>query len=567
MSQPNDVECAVAALALRGDLLDPESALRLITQARTSSQSLESLLIDKVGEVPLLAALASEVGYDFVDLFATGQKLRIDDATVRKVDLERLKEAEALPLVDDGGRVVIAMANPRANPDMLDYLRAQYGQVGVALAPSRQLQSKLVAFDSTDLSSLAPAASAQESQAPPTTVTTNPVVEWVDQLMARAAAENASDVHLRFNLNQTLNVRFRVNGDLYAQPLPAALRSRGNEIVGTLLAKCETIDPADRRMPQDGKFSFYSGDRTLDARVSLIPMATGPSVVARVLDPRSIQRRVDAGDFSDLTVELMKTAVAQTQGMVLMVGPTGSGKTTLQYTLMNEVDKDARNVITVEDPVEYSVPGVGQVAIREGLGDRSLTFDKALRAILRHDPDVILVGEIRDRVTASVAMHAATTGHMVMSTLHTNSALGVMTRLGDLDIEPFAIAEALSLAVSQRLIYRLHECKTMDAPTDRERALLNRLQLPVPELVAHANARGCSGCRKGIEGRFPVVEVLAPSEEVRTLIGQRAPAEKLLEAAQQSDTYSTLVADGYRHVLTGSTTVGELIKCLGTGGE
>jgi len=243
-----------------------------------------------------------------------------------------------------------------------------------------------------------------------------------------------------------------------------------------------------------------------------------------------------------------------------------TSNTTTLYGLLKELDAVSKNILTVEDPIEYRLPNVGQTQIRGDLGEKSLTFGKALRAILRLAPDVILVGEVRDSETAETAMHAALTGHMVLSTLHAKSAIGAYQRLEELGVEPYLASESLSLAVNQRLIRRVHDCGTLEAPTKGEVSFLSRQGLPIPDRVMHVNKAGCIGCKQtGYRGRMAVVEVLEPTDELKTMVADRAPMPDILRIGR-GDGYTSILSDAFRHVMEGRTTVNELWRCIDVGG-
>jgi type II secretory ATPase GspE/PulE/Tfp pilus assembly ATPase PilB-like protein len=274
----------------------------------------------------------------------------------------------------------------------------------------------------------------------------------------------------------------------------------------------------------------------------------------------AIRTRLDDMGFSTAHLGVLREVMQRSQGTVLAVGPTGSGKSTTLYALLREVNAGEKNVLTVENPVEYRLPMIGQTEVRPGLGTRSMTFPRALRTILRLDPDVILVGEIRDDETAEVAMQAAITGHLVLSTLHANSALAAFPRLVNMGLPAYLVAEAISVVISQRLLRRVHECARVEEPTPEEVASLTSLGLPVPESVAHPV--GCGGCSgSGYRGRVAAVEVLEPSPELRSLIVAQAPIGQLIEVADRQG-FVPIISDGLRHVTAGRSTVSEMTRVL-----
>jgi type IV pilus assembly protein PilB len=567
----SDEERAVAALALSRahPKLQPNDALRLIYAAKNSDRSLATMLVEALGETVVLDAIAAELNLDFVDLYAATSAYRVADDITATLSLSTLKEHYALPLRGPDGRLVVAMANPRADQDLIAYVtsRVPDERVKFVMAPLTQIESRLTYLDSSDFSALGSAATVQADTrlAPPTSVSDNPVVEWVDTMLARAAAEGASDVHLMFLQDFSLLVRFRIDGTWKRQAVP--LRSREREVIGTLLAKCPNIDSSDKTRPQDGTFSFAdAGGRRIDARLGMLPQAYGPTIVVRLLDPRNINRRLEDMGFASSTLAQMRRVIRSPQGAIFFIGPTGSGKTTTLYGLLKELPALELNILTAEDPIEYRLPNIGQTQIRSDLGEKSLTFAKTLRAMMRLAPDVILVGEVRDQETATTAMHASLTGHLVLSTVHAKSALGVYSRLEELGVEAFLASEALSLAVNQRLLRRVHQCATLEAPAAGEVAFLRRHGLDIPDLVPRIAPNGCSGCSgTGYRGRLAVVEVLEPSAEVRTMVAERRGQQEIQRAAQ-GDGYTSILTDAFRHVVEGRTSVAELLRCIDTGG-
>jgi type IV pilus assembly protein PilB len=303
----------------------------------------------------------------------------------------------------------------------------------------------------------------------------------------------------------------------------------------------------------------------IDVRVSTLPQVWGPRLVLRLLDSHNLATPLDQMGFSPRTLHLMRTASTQSMGMIVASGPTGSGKSTTLYSMLREIDPITRNVMTVEDPVEYKLPNIGQTAIRVGLGDMSLTFPMALRAILRQDPDVILVGEMRDAETVKTAMDAAITGHLVLSTLHARSAVGVYTRLIEMGAPGYLVADAVTLSVAQRLVRKIHECRVLEPPTLAEVRQFTKMNLEVPDLLAHPV--GCEGCANtGYRGRLAVSEALPTESEVRELLVTGQLGDRLLQAARNSG-YTPLLEDGLRMAAEGMTTVQEVRRVVELEGD
>lgn len=543
-----DIERALATLALDHQLVDPVAAVRVLRDARQSARPLVNMVREMVPEAPLLAAVASELGVRFLDLDSSDAVgLVTDDRVLRHVDVRLLTDHAALPLVAPDGSVVVAMANP-LDVDITGYLRTRFPPPLVfALAPRSQVQARLLALSSDD----------DAGEVTPTS--------WVGRLLARAVAANASDVHLRFLADSSLMVRFRVDGLLRQVRFPDQLAGREQEVVGTVLARCPTIDPANLREPQDGTFSFSAGGRSIDVRVGMVPQVHGANVTLRLLDSLVLRRRPEDMGFAPEHLEVMRAALAASQGSVLVVGPTGSGKTTTIYLLLNEVDAMRRNVMTVEDPVEYRLPFVGQTQVRADLGDRSVTWTRALRALLRADPDVILIGEVRDAEVARVAMEAAITGHTCVTSVHAHSAPGAYARMVQMGVAPYLVADAVSLIVSQRLVRRVHSCAAVGPPSAEDVAALTRLGVEVPDTVAQA--RGCTGCAgTGYKGRLATAEVLVPNARLRALVGSGAGAEALYDAAVESG-WTPIAVDAARHLRAHATTPSEVARVLADAGR
>jgi type II secretory ATPase GspE/PulE/Tfp pilus assembly ATPase PilB-like protein len=366
-----------------------------------------------------------------------------------------------------------------------------------------------------------------------------------------------------FNPDKSMLMRFRVDGILRQQRVPNNIRPI--EIIGAIMSRCG-MDMANLREPQDGTFTFSAAGRDIDGRVAMLPQEHGPTLVVRLLDSQNMRTRLDDMGFAPEQLVAMRAAATQAQGMLIVCGPTGAGKSTTLYGLVREQDAMSKAVFTVENPVEYRLPYIGQTEIRHGLGDKSLTFARALRSILRLDPDVILVGEIRDQETAEVALQASLTGHLVLTTLHANSSISAFNRLVNMGLPRYLVSEAATLIASQRLVRRLHDCARSGEPTPEELSVVRRL---VPDAVVDRISRpvGCPGCNGlGYRGRVAVVEVLSSTSALRELITAGATVTELTEQAAK-DGFVTLAMDGVRHLQNGVTSVDELRRVLLSGGE
>jgi type II secretory ATPase GspE/PulE/Tfp pilus assembly ATPase PilB-like protein len=571
MALSDDYEIAIAVLAQDHRLISAETAWRLIQGGRDGVLDLIDGIREEVAEDDLLRAVANELGILYYDLYSVNQQFREDKEILDQIDLTVLKRYTALPLRDrKTGGVVVATSLPEL--ELQNHLRSIYGRFSFVLTPAYQIQDRL-AILGADTAAEALATQGPRASTIPRPVTPPPsaigrrnqVVELIDNMLDRAVAVSASDIHLTMTAEGRLEIRFRIDGARRRQLL-AIPPGRDLEILNAMLSRCDTIDAANLREPQDGTFTFTAAGRQVDARLAMIPQLNGPAVVVRLLDSRNLQTRLDDMGFSADELQTMRTAAAQSQGTIIVTGPTGSGKSTTVYGLLREVDHESKNVMTVEDPVEYRLPGIGQTPIRHDLGDRSLTFVRAIRSILRMDPDIVLVGEIRDAETARVTMDFAITGHLVFSTVHAPSAVGVYTRLVEMGIQPYLPAEAISLIVSQRLVRKVHECGHLERPSREELAWFTHIGAPPPEKLIRPV--GCSGCSDtGYRGRIALVEVLAPGRELKAALLRGASHAELTDVAL-AEGFKPIALNGVEKIATHQTTVAEVARVLvGEDGE
>ena len=379
-----------------------------------------------------------------------------------------------------------------------------------------------------------------------------PVIRMINALLLQALRERASDVHFEPYEARSV-VRFRIDGvlrDVLEPPraLHAALVSRVKIMA--------SLDIAEKRLPQDGRLGLKLGDKLVDVRVSTLPTGPGERVVLRLLDKDSAQLDLTALGMSAGTLAAVDRLIREPHGIVLVTGPTGSGKTTTLYAALSRLPRGTLNMMTVEDPIEYALDGVGQTQVNPKI---DLDFARALRAILRQDPDIIMIGEIRDLETAQIAVQASLTGHLVLATLHTNDAASAMTRLADMGVEPYLLASSLLGVLAQRLVRTLcTACRTPAAATTGEAELLAEIGLP-SNMPLYAPA-GCSECRDtGYRGRSGVYELIVVDDALRRLIHERAPEHALKAAAALAGTTS-LRRDGARWLADGTTSLAELVR-------
>jgi general secretion pathway protein E len=377
-----------------------------------------------------------------------------------------------------------------------------------------------------------------------------PVIRLINAILSQAVREKASDIHIETFENK-LTVRYRVDGVLTEVLSPKRMLA---PLLVSRLKVMAKLDIAEKRVPQDGRISIKLAGHAVDIRVSTIPSAHGERVVLRLLDKQAGQLQLEQLHMNEQVLHGYRRALHTAHGIVLVTGPTGSGKTTTLYAGLTYINDASRNILTIEDPIEYLLPGIGQTQVNAKV---EMTFARGLRAILRQDPDVVMVGEIRDGETAQIAVQASLTGHLVLSTLHTNTAIGAITRLQDMGIEPFLLSSSLLAVMAQRLVRLLcAECKepyTADAPAC---SLLGVDSAAPPQLF---RARGCPRCNNsGYRGRTGIYEFIAIDDQLRTMIHGRASEQDMVAHARSR--CPGIIDDGRRRILAGETTVEEVLR-------
>jgi type IV pilus assembly protein PilB len=517
-----------------------------------------------VSEADLTRALASQNGMDFVDLM----KAEVTPEVLELVEKDTAETFQIMPLAYDGSTLTVAIADP-TNINILDDLRFSLPKVGnfklvvageedIKLSINRfydqggamgnmfdqmgagraDIQSSRTDIDAGQLEKDANAA---------------PVVKLLNMILLQAVRDRGSDIHLEPFENE-FKVRYRIDGVLYEMMPPPIQLARALISRVKVLAN---LDIAETRLPQDGRIEINIGGNPVDLRVSSLPTLHGESVVMRVLDRQNVSLNLEQLGFRPDELRGFRSLIAKPNGIILVTGPTGSGKTTTLYSALNEVNDIADKIITTEDPVEYDLEGIVQVQINEEIG---VTFAACLRSILRQDPDTILVGEIRDLETASIAVEASLTGHIVFSTLHTNDAPSAVTRLVDLGLEPFLITATLEGIIAQRLCRRVClECRTAYDPTDQE---LYELQLTRSEVEGRQFyfGKGCKRCNgSGYKGRIAIFEILVANDRLKGLVMNHASTAEL-RGVSKEDGMRTLRDAGLLHIYDGITTIEEVVK-------
>lgn len=384
------------------------------------------------------------------------------------------------------------------------------------------------------------------------------VVKFVNQIIREAIAERATDIHVE-PLENDLRIRYRIDGILHEVAVPPQLRVLQSAIISRLKVMSH-MDIAERRLPQDGRMNLLAGKVEIDVRVSTIPTVNGESISLRLLSRGEQQFNFDRLDLGDKKEKIIRNLLTQPNGIILLTGPTGCGKSTSLYCFLSSINSVQRRIITIEEPVEYRIPGVSQIDVKPEI---DLTFAKGLRHILRQDPNVVMVGEIRDVETADIAIRAAMTGHLVFSTLHTNDAVGGITRLLDMDVEPFLLSSVVKSFIAQRLVRTI--CPDCVEVVDYPRDYLAEIGVPVKELgTRFRRGAGCDQCRQtGYQGRAAIYEVCVITEPLRKLIMRRRDGSELKQCAI-AEGMESLRQDGWRRVSQGKTTIEEVVRVTQT---
>ncbi len=551
-------------ILLKKGLLDSRQ-LEQSRRAQADGMRLDEVAVNLgfLTEEAALRALGEEVGVRFVDLNET----KVDLSLLKGFPAKLIHRESVFPIEQRNGSLIVATSDP-FNLYALDEISSATGKSVIPVLASGEEIAKLIKThfgvgsetvegliaqaddsrielleeiesDGSELSELA-----QEPS----------VVRLVNEILLEALESRASDVHVESEA-ESLRVRYRIDGVLHPQSVPPEINRFRSAIISRLKIMAR-MNIAERRLPQDGRIQLKVAGREVDVRVSVLPMIHGEGVVLRLLDKSAIDFSLGKLGMQPKIYEMFREIIHLPHGIVLSVGPTGCGKTTTLYGSLLEIRSPETKIITTEDPVEYQLAGINQIQVHSKIG---LTFGHCLRSILRHDPDVVLVGEIRDLETAENAIQASLTGHMVFSTLHTNDAAGAYTRLTDMQVEPFLVASTLEAVMGQRLVrvlckecYEEYEPLPTELPKDFPIDRLGRGKLRRP--------RGCRACRQlGYRGRVGLFELLVTTEEIRRLAHDRANTWTIQKQAREQG-MMTMREDGWEKVLSGITTVDEVVR-------
>ncbi|MEH7106637.1 GspE/PulE family protein [Bacillus sp. JJ1764] len=542
-----------------GDLLLDEGLitaeqLQSALQDKSPNQKLGEVLLQRgyITEQQLIEVLEYQLGIPHISLF----HYPFDTSLFTLIPKESARRNLIIPLKRDGNKLFIAMADPM-DFFVIDDLRLSTGfQIEPAIATKDDiLRSINKYYDTNDgldeLLDELPKNERRPQAQENLTDTDSPIVRVVNQILTNAVIQKASDIHIDPQETKVI-VRYRVDGILKIEKtLPKSMQS----VLTARIKIMSNLDITEHRIPQDGRIKLNLDFHPVDLRVSTLPTVFGEKIVMRLLDMGSTLNDINKLGFNSLNLKRFNEMIEKPTGIVLITGPTGSGKSSTLYAALNKVNNDEVNIITVEDPVEYQLEGINQVQVNSNVG---MTFAAGLRSILRQDPNIIMVGEIRDTETVEVAIRASLTGHLVLSTLHTNDSIGTVTRLLDMGVEPFLLAASLSGIVSQRLVRKVcRDCAEEQEPSKREIEIFAKRGLKIEKIM---RGKGCSSCNMtGYKGRIALHEVLVINDEIRRVIMNGESFQKLKEIAIKNKTFF-LIDDGLLKVKQGITTTEEVLR-------
>ena len=550
-------EYALQILQETGRLTAEQVAQALSAKRQDGQTPLDWLVAEgTISEEDVLGTLAEQFGMPFASIDGD----EVDEGAVRLLDAETARKYNAVPLQDDGDSVMVAICDP-ANYDAQDAVRYRLNGknadfVVVTSGDIKRLMEKYypLTFDpnATDTGD-GLVSQRKEMQVDEGGEGDAPVIRLVSLILMDACKMKASDIHLE-PMEKRFRVRFRIDGALREMdPPPKRLQSA----IISRVKLMANMDLSERRIPQDGRIQVKMAERELDLRVSTVPTNFGESIVMRILDKQNLALGLPQLGFLSDDQAKFERLIGLPDGVILVTGPTGSGKTTTLYACLGQINRPDKKLITVEDPVEYQMSGINQVQVNRAVG---LDFSAALRSILRQAPNIVMIGEIRDHETAEIAMEAALTGHLVFSTLHTNDAPSAVTRLTDIGIKPFLVASALRAAMAQRLVRSICEkCREEHIPTDRERKMLGQMAKNV-ENMKMFKGKGCPVCNNtGYKGRKGIFEIFTVDDTVQRMIFDKVPTTTLRARVREMG-MRTLREDGMLKVASGMTTLEEVLR-------
>lgn len=566
MALPNSV---IKEVLLKNNKVDPSLANTLVTKATRAGASLADIAVTEgiIDGTELSKLISTELNVAYIDLAQT----KIDKDALMLLTKKIALEREAVPFKKTKTELHVAMTNP-IDLEAIDFISTRTGLQVIPYYISPNVFEQSILFYKKDIQQVL-----QEMIKSQATKSVKgkvekieeaarklPVVKLFDSIVEFAVVEKASDIHIEPLENEVL-VRYRIDGILHDKV------SLPYDILPVLVARVKILSVLkidEHRLPQDGRIKVKINNRDISLRISVLPTFFGEKIVARVLEESGRGLTLQKLGFAGLNLEKVERGVTKPHGMILATGPTGSGKTTTLYTILSKLNTPEVNINTVEDPIEYAISRINQTQVNPQIG---LTFAMGLRALLRQDPDIIMVGEIRDQETANIAINAALTGHLVLSTIHTNDAAGSIPRLADMGVEEFLIASSVNLILAQRLVRKICEyCKVEYQLTPQEQdALVRELaqgaisEEQINQLVGDGKffkGQGCDKCgKKGMKGRIGIFEILEVSQAIINLIAEKATAAAI-EAEARKEGMDLMITDGIKKAKEGLTTISEVLR-------
>ncbi len=544
-------------------VLTEQQADDVTKEQRQSGTPISKILLTKgfLSQHDLARGLSEQIGVPFIPSIT---EQMADLKLLSKVPLRFLRKHVVMPIMFEGQKTIVT-ADPNDLQPLDDIVLLMDGDIRYAVSTSTAISDAINRYYPLETSSemmdeleqtsedgLILKEGDLEEKDIMEMANEAPIVKLVNHVIYQAVKEDASDIHIE-SFEKELRVRYRIDGNMYQRVVPP---KRYQGAIVSRIKIMSNLNIAEKRIPQDGRIQIKVADKTMDLRVSILPCNFGERVVMRLLDKTKGAAELENLDLSERDLNLIKITIERPNGIILVSGPTGSGKTTTLYSILQRLNKPDVNIITVEDPVEYTMHGIGQVQVNEKAG---LTFPIALRSILRQDPDVVLIGEIRDAQTAQISTQAALTGHLVLSTIHTNSAPATITRLIDMGIEPFLIASSLICVISQRLVRKL--CDACKQPYHPVKELISRLGITskAANNITFHKAIGCDECLKtGYRGRVAIFEIMEITDAIGQLIIERSDVTTIRKQAIK-DGMTALSVDGVRNIAAGKTTIEEVL--------
>ncbi len=554
----------ISQLLLKENIVNEEELNKFLKLSQERNERLDKVLLKEghISEENLLKFLSKILSVPFLPKLSLD---KIEEAVLKSIPLKILKNYKLVPVEKNQDVLTIATSDPFNLPPTGELAGITGHRIKLVLACEKEILGNLDKLyrpdsDSTedvmkemreDLSSFTRDEKAEDLL---DLANKAPVIKLVNLMIFQAIEKRASDIHIE-PLPGKLRIRYRIDGVLYDALTPP--KSYHAAIVSRIKVMA-SLNIAERRLPQDGRFDIKSGEKEVDIRVSVIPVAGGERVVLRLLDRGSLFDLEELG-LDEQMFEIIDDLIHLSNGIILVTGPTGSGKTTTLYAALSKINSPDKNIITVEDPIEYQLPGIAQIQVKPEI---NLTFANGLRSILRHDPDIIMVGEMRDLDTVDIAVRASLTGHLVFSTIHTNDTAGAITRLIDMGVEPYLLTSSVRAIIAQRLIRKIcPHCKTGYNLEQKDEIIeLEKLGIKKEELPKKLfKGRGCSYCHEGYLGRIAIFEILLIQEQIEKMIMERRTSRSIRNEAKKLG-MRTLRGDGLKKVYEGITTLSEVLS-------